>query len=181
MHLEDKLMQPPVVEKNQQEKLNFQILKEIHEKCTRQYEGKYSGPLFGINVDFSGEEILEIEKLLKMTKEGIDKTIKGDNLEETWENFNKLLEEKRTKFGPLAEDKTIVADDSVTDVQKCRTRLGDNEVAAIKVPTIVRDIYLRHTNIEHLENDLNLYKSGNMKGVSASNFGNNLRELYSLF
>lgn len=189
MGYEDEWQQPQtpegqVTEKKEPERLNFQLLKDIKDKCTREYEAKYKEPLFGINVELSENEICEIEKLIRLTKENIEKMTNDEKIGPLWEKFRDRLADKRTKFGSLlVEDQTIIADDDATDVLKKRADIGKKgkNIPVISVPQAVRDIHMRRNALEDVVTDLRLYKGGNLDKTSARIFGEKLRMLYSFF
>jgi len=153
------------------DKLDVDTLKGINEKCTgKGYKGGRA--LFGKDVELSDEETSQVDTLIEASRETFENFTEKEPL---WSKFQTILEERRLKVGHLAEESSIIPDESAEDVTKALRAEG---VPAIRVPERVHRLYIWNSRIDSVQETLRLYRAGQNKGTSANYFGENIKELY---
>lgn len=94
--------------------------------------------------------------------------------EPLWQDFQTALGERRKIGGTLGEAANIVEDPSATTVIKAKK----DEVPILKVPSHVKHLYIWSYLLETAALDIDQYKKGLKKAISAVSFGRNIKELY---
>lgn len=154
--------------------LNSEVLRGIHEKCTRTYEGKYSRPLFGRNVHLESNEHDQVQRLIVAAERQHERYTALPEYAAHWEKLTVSLEQMRKTYGTLGEDSRVIVDPAATGVS--RQKRGD--VLVLVVPPSIRQLYDWAWKIQSLKNHLHQVNVGAARDTSATPFGEAVRSLY---
>jgi len=164
-----------------EQKLNVDLLKEIHDKCVKKYNDKYVGALFDVNVTlinsevYGESEVYEVEKLVSLAKISLAKLTQDPRFKE----LEKLVKEGEDKGYLLSltpgAPNWLIEDPKAKEAYKTRLPGGGQAIAA---PTDMRNLWLWKSKVNGLESILNLYEKGGARGMSAKYFGEDVYAVY---
>ncbi|OGY23141.1 MAG: hypothetical protein A2172_02055 [Candidatus Woykebacteria bacterium RBG_13_40_15] len=157
-----------------EKQIDVEVLKGVHEKCTREYDDKYRSGLFGVNVELEEREIAEVENLIGRAHATLDRFIRDEPL---YGKFESLVQRMRDSLGTFGEEGRLIEDPSATDISKAFT---DKMVPALKVPSRIYNLYLWSNKVSNVQETLQRYQSSLAEGTTAKFFGRNVKDLYRL-
>ncbi len=157
-------------------------IRDIVKRCTQEYEGRYSRPLFEVTVFLSPEDRSEIRNLLTQLDTKLEILTQT---EPHWAKFMNLLERRRRGQGTFGEETAIVSHDKVNDA---RPILIKDQIRGISTSESIQRLFLWKNRLEEMRQVLHELsvadpsESGKSAayGTSTQSFGELLGRLYGL-
>lgn len=152
--------------------MDTQRLKNIHDRATAHYEGKYPSGLFDINVTLDEEDKAALSKLLDSARTTHTSLVKEDP---NYSQFSTMLDQMRAKLGTVGEKSRIIEDPNIQVPTKF---LIDGKIPGIKVPTATYRLYTWDSEIDDFTRTSEEYNKGLARGRSAAPLGRDVRDIY---